>query len=500
MLRPYVFPPAPMSRLRSYAARLVPERAPVQTWMLLTFVLFVGMGVAAVVLYVTLVLRGDAMETLRATLGAQAERVADVVEAEETEEARLMAFEQASRALDLRFALVYPDGRRVDYADGKPLVRPSPAEPAFAPGDSAAFRTVRDANGDRVRYAAVRLRTGEVLEVGQPEPALFTLVERMRRAVFVGMAMALALALAGTIVVARQVTRPLRAIRDAAKGVAEGEYARTIAADSRAAEFQDVAKSLNRMSEAFRTKIGELERMAHIQSEFIGNVSHEVRNPIFSVGGYLEALASPTLPDDKRREYGAKALAALGRLQALFGDLIELARLEYREDLLRISEFDLQELLDEVGEMLRLKAEEKGLALELRNPPLAVRADRNRVRQVVTNLIENAIAYTDEGTIRCRLRRRLGKVRVEVVDTGQGIPEDKRDRIFDRFYRVDPSRSRKSGGTGLGLSIVKQILQAHGEPIHVESTLGRGSRFWFELPYAGPDDGDEAGEPDGESI
>ena len=112
-----------------------------------------------------------------------------------------------------------------------------------------------------------------------------------------------------------------------------------------------------------------------------------------------------------------------------------------------------------------------------------VRADRNRIRQVFINLIENAIAYSDEGTVRCRFRRRLDKIRIEVVDTGRGIGEDHLGRIFERFYRVDPDRSRKSGGTGLGLSIVKQILQAHGETIRVESTLGRGTRFWFELPF-----------------
>jgi signal transduction histidine kinase len=103
---------------------------------------------------------------------------------------------------------------------------------------------------------------------------------------------------------------------------------------------------------------------------------------------------------------------------------------------------------------------------------------------VVTNLIDNAIVYTDDGTIRCRFRRRLDKVRVEIIDTGRGIPDEHLERIFERFYRVDPDRSRRSGGTGLGLSIVHQILHAHGEQIHVESTVGRGTRFWFELPYA----------------
>ena len=111
-------------------------------------------------------------------------------------------------------------------------------------------------------------------------------------------------------------------------------------------------------------------------------------------------------------------------------------------------------------------------------------ADRSRIGQVLTNLMDNAIAYTDEGTVRCRYRRRQEKVRVEVIDTGRGIGEEHLERVFERFYRVDTSRSRQEGGTGLGLSIVKQILQAHGESIHVESTVGRGTRFWFDLPWA----------------
>ncbi|MEM9663493.1 MAG: ATP-binding protein, partial [Bacteroidota bacterium] len=164
---------------------------------------------------------------------------------------------------------------------------------------------------------------------------------------------------------------------------------------------------------------------------------------------------------------------------------IEIARLEYREDLIKPSVFDLQDLIDEVHEMLGPKAREKGLGLETSNPHLQVQADRNRIRQVIINLIDNALAYSDSGTVRCRFRRRLDKVRIEVIDNGRGIPVEHLSHIFERFYRVDPDRSRKSGGTGLGLSIVKQIIQAHGEQVRVESTLGRGTRFWFELPYAG---------------
>ena len=173
----------------------------------------------------------------------------------------------------------------------------------------------------------------------------------------------------------------------------------------------------------------------------------------------------------------------LERLNNLFNDLIEIARLEYREDLIKSKVFELSELLGDVYEVLKGKAEEKNIQLVVENPVLFVRADRSRIRQVLINLIDNAIAYSDTGTVRCRYRRHLDKVRIEVVDSGRGIPEEHLERIFGRFHRVDPDRSRKSGGTGLGLSIVKQILAAHGETVHVESTLGRGTRFWFELQY-----------------
>ena len=346
------------------------------------------------------------------------------------------------------------------------------------------FSYRQDAPGDPFFGATLsRPSTRLIVQVGQPPPPLYNLARRSQVVLILGMVLALMLALIGSFIAAYQVTTPLTRISKTARRVADGEFAGKIRVHSRAAEFQDLAESLNRASDAFREKIEELERMTRLQSEFIGNVSHEVRNPIFSISGYLEALGTPGLDDEQRKMYAEKALTNLNRLQNLFNDLIDIARLEYREDLINRSVFDLRDLVREVTEMLRPKAEEKGLDLQADVPQFFVRADRSRIRQVLTNLVENGIAYTGSGSVRCRLQRRLDKVRIEIVDTGQGIDEDHLDRIFERFYRVDPDRSRESGGTGLGLSIVKQILQAHGEDIHVESTKGRGTRFWFELPY-----------------
>lgn len=493
-----------MSLLKRLWLLVFPERASTQTWMILTFALFVGMAVVGVGLYMMLVLRVEAREAMRQTLRRQAERTAMQVEQARTPAERLDVIRGISRLTDLRVTVAAGDSLYWDVrgqqllSDEQALEQP---EMQVGPQSPVRFSDRVEPSGERMLFVALyRPRSGLTVRVGQPEPPLFTMIEQMQIALLVGMTMALLLSILGSWVAAYQVTTPLKAIRNSARAIAGDRLDEKIRVDSRAAEFQDLGESLNRMSDSFRKKIDELERLTRLQNEFIGNVSHEVRNPIFAISGYLEALSMPNLRDEQRKRYAEKALANLQRLNVLFNDLIEIARLEYREDLIKAGPFDLQDLTDEVVEMLRPKAERQGLHLDADNPPVLVIADRNRIRQVLTNLIDNAIAYTDEGAIRCRFRRRLDKVRIEVVDTGRGIEEAHLERIFERFYRVNPDRSRKSGGTGLGLSIVKQILQAHGEPIHVESTYGRGTRFWFELPYAGQPEAPDGRPPPNDEV
>ena len=466
---------------------IFPSRASTQTWMVLTFALFGGSAVVVVGLYMVLVLRGETEQAVRTMLHDQAEQIAVQVERESTLTGRAKVVRDISRLTRLQISVATPDTVIGDTAPsylqaGALLDR---ANVDRADREQFVYEQYADLReGASFHMALYRPTSGLIVRVSQPEPALYSLVQRMQVVLIVGMVMALVLALVGSWVAAYQVVTPLKTIRESARTVvSEGQFEGRIRVDSRAAEFQDVADSLNRASASFREKINELERLTRLQSEFIGNVSHEVRNPIFAISGYLEALGSPTLGDEQRKRYAEKGLTNLQRLSNLFDDLIEIARLEYREDLIKRKVFSLRELVDEVVDMLRPKAAEKGLTLDIDNPEVYVDADRSRIRQVLVNLIDNAIAYTDEGTVRCRIRRRIDKVRIEVVDTGRGIDEAHLKRIFERFYRVDPDRSRESGGTGLGLSIVKQILSAHGEQIHVESTKGRGTRFWFELPY-----------------
>jgi len=478
-----------MSVFRSIGDLILPRRAPTQVWMVLTFSLFVGVAVVGVGLYVLLVLRGEMRTAMHQTLRNQAERIA--VQVEQADPARRREIvESLTELTDLRVALVTPDtsyeasgmtGTTVSLPDT--LAQPSSLR--RAENNTARFARYTDDAGETVFVAALyRPNADFIVQVVQLAPPLYHLVQRSQLVLILGMILALILAVIGSFVAAYRVTTPLSRIRETARRVADGQFAGRIRIDSRAAEIQDLADSLNRAGEAIREKIDELERLTRLQSEFIGNVSHEVRNPIFAISGYLEALGTPGLGDEQRKSYAEKALTNLNRLQNLFNDLIDIARLEYREDLINRSAFDLKDLISEVTEMLRPKAEEKELDLQADVPRFFVNADRSRIRQVLVNLIENAIAYTDSGSVRCRVQRRADKVRVQVVDTGQGIDEDHLERIFERFYRVDEDRARDSGGTGLGLSIVQQIIHAHDEDIHVESTKGRGTRFWFELPYA----------------
>ncbi len=454
--------------------------------MILTFVFFVGIAVVAVGLYITFALKNEVQIAYQQTMFQQATRVSGILEDESSNVNRIIQMRTMERMADIQIDVVINDSlilgtEGVKYDKNDSLF--DAPEMRFSGGVDVNYAE-RSEGGQHLFFIAMKQpASGTIVRISQPRPILYRLIRRLQFTMVAAMVMALLLAVFGSWIAAQRVTEPLQAIRNVAKSISEGRFEEQIVVESRAAEFQDLAKSLNLMSGTFKVKIDELERMAHLQNEFIGNVSHEVRNPIFAVGGYLEALASASLSDDQRRFYAEKGLNNLERLNNLFNDLIEIARLEYREDLIKPKVFELSELLNDVYEVLREKAAEKNIHLEVENPEAFVRADRARIRQVLINLIDNAIAYSDSGTVRCRYRRHLGKVRIEVVDNGRGIPEEHLERIFERFHRVDPDRSRKSGGTGLGLSIVKQILAAHGEAVHVESTVGRGTRFWFELDF-----------------
>lgn len=232
--------------------------------------------------------------------------------------------------------------------------------------------------------------------------------------------------------------------------------------------------------------VTELRRVESIRRDFVANASHELKTPLTSIRGYAERLADMKLPDHAVPAVDA-IVSNAKRLQALVEDLLELSRIEGGAAPSRPAPVDVaglaRRLLDDLAPRLHAGA----LAAEVRalGDPRAW-ADRGAVEQVLANLLDNAVKYTPAGgSIEVSVRPGADqRLRVTVSDTGIGIPRKDLPRIFERFYRVDPGRSRALGGTGLGLAIVKHLVQSVGGQLGVESQPGQGSRFWVELPRA----------------
>ncbi len=228
----------------------------------------------------------------------------------------------------------------------------------------------------------------------------------------------------------------------------------------------------------------EMERLDQVRRDFVANVSHELKTPLTSVRGYAETLLEGGLDDTENRESFVRIIRdQSARLQSLVDDLLSLADLERPDVRLRRERFDLRDAVERQIASLRARAESAHLTIDLEpGPPLPVAADRMRIDQVIANLLDNAIKYTERGGVRVRLGREGFLAWCEMEDSGPGIPAADLPRIFERFYRVDKARSREKGGTGLGLAIVRHILALHGGRVAVESVVGRGSSFRFELP------------------
>ena len=226
----------------------------------------------------------------------------------------------------------------------------------------------------------------------------------------------------------------------------------------------------------------DIQNVVRMKKDFILNVSHELRTPLTAVKGFAETLEGEVSPAG--REYLGIIRRNTDRLIRIVEDLLTLSELEEKPSLVAVETVDLRRLADHVIAIFEPRAREKNLSIDLRadEPLPAIKGDPFRLEQMLINLIDNAVKYTEKGSVAVILRREDGRAVVEVRDTGIGIPAEHLDRIFERFYVVDRSRSRKLGGTGLGLSIVKHIVSLHGGKIEVESTEGVGTRFLIRLP------------------
>ncbi|MFM7234709.1 MAG: sensor histidine kinase [Flavobacteriales bacterium] len=236
-------------------------------------------------------------------------------------------------------------------------------------------------------------------------------------------------------------------------------------------------------------EVKELRSAENYRREFIGNLAHELKTPVFNVQGYIETLLETELNDaELNRKFLEKANNGCERLVDLLKDLDQIASIESGNMELEWSRFDVVELIKQTIELLEQSAADRNITLRLGNAaekPILVNADRKRIQQVIVNLLMNSISYGKEnGETRVRFYDMDDNVLVEIADDGLGIAMEHLPRLFERFYRVDKSRSRNEGGSGLGLAICKHIVDSHNQSISVRSTEGVGSTFAFTLKKA----------------
>ena len=252
-------------------------------------------------------------------------------------------------------------------------------------------------------------------------------------------------------------------------------------------DMDDLIDQIKQFDDERKIELSEMRKQETFRREFIGNLAHELKTPLFTSQSYILTLLDGALDDKSvNKKYLKIASKSIERLNLIVKDLDFITKLETGDSNIKKSNFDIVDLINNSIEMLEISANKKNIKLIIdyeNNPPINVNADKEKIEQVIINLIENSIKYGKEnGTTEIVVQDLVeNKIIVRVTDNGIGVEEDHLDRLFERFYRVDQSGSRSSGGSGLGLAIVKHIVDAHDEKIYVESDFGLGSEFSFTI-------------------
>ena len=253
-------------------------------------------------------------------------------------------------------------------------------------------------------------------------------------------------------------------------------------------KVEDIGEELTAWADTNDKEIARLKEAEQFRKQYLGNVAHELKTPIFNVQGYISTLLDGGLEDELiNRKYLERAEKSIDRLINIVNDLDTISKLESSMNKLDMEKFDVVALAKEIADQAEMEADKKGIKISVKGAenlpsPFWALADKHYIGQVFVNLIINSIRYGKEGgQTRIRFRDMLDKILVEVEDNGLGIGKEDLPRVFERFYRTDKGRSREQGGTGLGLAIVKHIIEAHGERITVRSEPGVGSTFSFTL-------------------
>lgn len=285
------------------------------------------------------------------------------------------------------------------------------------------------------------------------------------------------IALIALMLMTNSILKPLRDIISTAQSYAMGNFnARTNITSNN--EFGELAKSMEQMAD-------ELSRSNEYRKTFISNISHDFKSPLTSIKGYIEAMLDGTIPPEKYNKYLNTVLSETKRLTKLTQGLLELNNFDSFDLQLDKSNFDLKSVIQPTINTFEGRCQDKDIylhAIYLTDNTI-VHADRTKIQQVIYNLVDNAIKFTPEGRqIKIQVTERQDKIYTSIKDEGIGIAPEAQKKVFERFYKTDPSRGKDKVGNGLGLAIIKEIIKAHGENITLESTLGVGSEFIFSLP------------------
>ncbi|MBQ2992540.1 MAG: sensor histidine kinase [Alistipes sp.] len=251
---------------------------------------------------------------------------------------------------------------------------------------------------------------------------------------------------------------------------------------------ENISDELNAWADDNDKEISRLKDAEKFRKQYLGNVAHELKTPVFNIQGYISTLLDGGLEDEMvNRKYLERAEKSVDRMINIINDLDTIARLESDMNEMRFESFDIVALAKDIAEQSEMEASKRNISITVKgadNLPSRfwVSADKFYIGQVLENLITNSIRYgKDGGHTKITCRDMLDKILVEVEDDGIGIAKSDAPRVFERFYRTDKGRSREQGGTGLGLAIVKHVVEGHGEHVSVRSELGVGSTFTFTL-------------------
>ena len=426
---------------------------------------------------------------LRETQARRARQVADVLAQTGTAGESSVVHEIRDRfapEANNRFIRVTRADGTVLYVSGMPKDQsfdPTHLSPLKSSAQKEFSRKLSLPDGELLIDAVLNYTTPDhksfLVEVGVPLTPVATMLGHLFVQLSFGLPVALLVAILGGYLLVRRALRPVERIAQKAQQITQHNLSERLPVTRSGDELERLSISLNHM-------IGRLEDAIQNSKRFVADASHELRTPLTVLRGELENLTQNGGLNEAERDTLGSMLEEVERLTHIVEGLVALSRLDAGDAKTEWVQFDLAELATTTADQMNLLAEDKGISVECNSKQsVLVEGDRARLKQVVVNLLDNAIKYTSRGgSIQLSVTRQNGHAILDVTDSGIGIPAEAVPHVFDRFFRVDKARSRDEGGAGLGLSIVKSICTAHGAEVQVESAPGKGSRFRIKLPLA----------------